>query len=102
VDLYNLADLFVLPTLYEGFGLPVLESMACGTPVACSNVSSLPEVGGDRAFYFDPKDENDIAAAINKALKWNGDKSSLREYALRFSWEKTAKETLDEISSLVG
>ncbi len=102
VDLYNLADLFVLPSLYEGFGLPVLESMACGTPVACSNVSSLPEVGGDRAFYFDPKDENNIADTINKAITRDGDKSALREYALRFSWEKTAKETLDEINSIAG
>jgi len=102
VDLYNLADLFVLPSLYEGFGLPVLESMACGTPVACSNVSSLPEVGGDRAFYFDPKNENDIADTIKKAIEWSGDKLALREYALRFSWEKTAKETLDEINSIAG
>jgi glycosyltransferase involved in cell wall biosynthesis len=101
VDLYNLADLFVLPSLYEGFGLPVLESMACGTPVACSNVSSLPEVGGEHAFYFDPEDENNIADTINKALAWNGDKSALREYALRFSWEKTAEETLNEITSAI-
>jgi len=100
VDLYNRADLFVLPSLYEGFGLPVLESMACGTPVACSNAASLPEVGGDYAFYFDPENEKDIAGVINKALEWNGDRSALRAYALRFSWEKTAKETLDEINSV--
>ena len=100
VDFYNLADLFVLPSLYEGFGLPVLESFACGTPVACSNTSSLPEVGGNHAFYFDPKDESDIADAINKAFEWKGSPLALREYALQFSWEKTAEETLNEINSL--
>jgi glycosyltransferase involved in cell wall biosynthesis len=100
VDFYNLADLFALPSLYEGFGLPVLESFACGTPVACSNASSLPEVGGSHAFYFNPKNENDIASALKNALEWKGSKQALREYALQFSWEKTAKETLDEINSL--
>ncbi len=102
VDFYNLANLSVLPSLYEGFGLPVLESFACGTPVACSNTSSLPEVGGNYAFYFDPKNENDIANAINKAFEWKGSPLALREYALQFSWEKTAKETLDEINSLAN
>jgi alpha-1,3-rhamnosyl/mannosyltransferase len=102
VDFYNLADLSVLPSLYEGFGLPVLESFACGTPVACSNTSSLPEVGGNHAFYFDPENESDIANAINKAFEWKGSPLSLREYALQFSWEKTAEETLNEINSLAN
>jgi len=102
VDLYNLADLSVLPSLYEGFGLPVLESFACGTPVACSNTSSLPEVGGNHAFYFDPKNENDIADAINKAFEWKDSPLALREYALQFSWKKTGRETLDEINSLAN
>jgi len=101
-DFYNLADLFVLPSLYEGFGFPVLESFACGTPVACSNTSSLPEVGGKHAFYFDPKNEADIAKTINNALEWRGNPLTLREYALQFSWEKTAMETLNEINSLAN
>jgi len=102
VDFYNLANLFVLPSLYEGFGLPVLESFACGTPVACSNTSSLPEVGGNHAFYFDPENAADVAKAISNALEWNGNPLTLREYALQFSWEKTARETLDEINSLAN
>ncbi|MDR1812860.1 MAG: glycosyltransferase family 4 protein [Candidatus Fibromonas sp.] len=102
VNLYNFADLFVLPSLYEGFGLPVLESFACGTPVACSNTSSLPEVGGNYAFYFDPENESDIASAIDRALEWKGSPLDLREYALQFSWEKTAEETLSEINSLAN
>ncbi|MCL2259819.1 MAG: glycosyltransferase family 4 protein [Fibromonadales bacterium] len=102
VDLYNLADLFVLPSLYEGFGFPVLESFACGTPVACSNTSSLPEVGGNFAFYFDPKDEANIADVINMAFESKSDPIALREYALKFSWEKTAGETLNEINSLAN
>ena len=62
--LWALADAFVFPSLYEGFGLPVLEAMARGVPVACSNASSLPEVAGDAALLFDPHDEGAIAAAI--------------------------------------
>jgi len=99
VDLYNLADLFVFPSLYEGFGLPVLESLACGTPVACSNTSSLPEVGGEFAFYFNPLDENNIAMQIDKALHSKQDPKELRNYALQFSWEKTAEKTLAALES---
>jgi len=95
IDLYNLADLFIFPSIYEGFGLPVLESLACGTPVACSNTSSLPEVGGEYAFYFNPLDENDIAAQIEKALQTKQDPQELRNYALQFSWQKTAEKTLN-------
>lgn len=69
VDLYNLADLFVFPSLYEGFGFPPLEAMACGTPVACSNTSSLPEVVGNAALKFDPKNTDEIKNAIDILLK---------------------------------
>ncbi len=66
--LYAGAELFVFPSLYEGFGLPVLEAMACGTPVACSNTSSLPEVAGDAAMLFDPTDVDGMAFAIQQLL----------------------------------
>lgn len=68
VDFYNLADLFVFPSLYEGFGIPPLEAMACGTPVVCSNNSSLPEVVGDAAYTFDPYDEKAICEAMTRVL----------------------------------
>jgi glycosyltransferase involved in cell wall biosynthesis len=65
---YSGADLTVMPSFEEGFGLPILESMACGTPVACSHSASLPEVGGAAAEYFDPHDVESIAAAIETVL----------------------------------
>lgn len=68
IDLYNLADLFVFPSLSEGFGIPPLEAMACGTPVVCSNATSIPEVVGEAALTFDPKNEQEIATAINRVL----------------------------------
>jgi len=100
IDFYNLADLLVFPSMYEGFGLPVLESFACGTPVACSRTSSLPEVGGEFAFYFDPSDENDMAIQIEEALKSKQTPEELRDYALRFSWKKTAEQTLNALNSV--
>lgn len=69
VDFYNLADLFVFPSLYEGFGIPPLEAMACGTPVVSSNSSSLPEVVGDAALTFDPYDEEAMRKAMAQALR---------------------------------
>ena len=68
VDFYNLADLFVFPSLYEGFGIPPLEAMACGTPVVCSDNSSLPEVVGDAAYTFNPYDTELIREAMEKVL----------------------------------
>lgn len=68
VDFYNLADLFVFPSLYEGFGIPPLEAMACGTPVVCSDNSSLPEVVGDAAYMFDAYDTDMICKAMEKVL----------------------------------
>jgi glycosyltransferase involved in cell wall biosynthesis len=69
VSLYRGAAAVVFPSLYEGFGMPVVEAMACGCPVACSNVTSLPEVVGDAARLFDPRDVDDIAAAIDDVLR---------------------------------
>ena len=98
VELYKKAECFVLPSLYEGFGLPVLEAMKYGCPVITSNVSSLPEAGGDAALYVDPQSARDIKDKIEQLL---GDKK-LREDMIKkgyeqvkkFSWEKTARETL--------
>lgn len=85
VDLYNLADLFVFPSLYEGFGIPVLESLACGTPVICSNTSSLPEVGKDRVGYFNPMDIEDIKNKIEEYLK-NNKEINCEDYLKEFNW----------------
>jgi alpha-1,3-rhamnosyl/mannosyltransferase len=93
------ARAFVYPSLYEGFGLPPLEAMACGTPVLTSNVSSLPEVVGDAALFVSPDDVDGLAAAL--ARLWDDEtlRADLRARGLaqarRFSWERTARSTLD-------
>jgi glycosyltransferase involved in cell wall biosynthesis len=81
--LYGGASIFVFPSLYEGFGLPVLEAMACGTPVACSRVASLPEVAGDAAALFDPQDPQDIAAVVGALIADPGLRAVLKERGLR-------------------
>ncbi len=96
--LYNAATAAAMPSVYEGAGLPVLEAMACGTPVVCSNSSSLPELGGQAARYFDPYDVAAIAEAI-RAVWTDADlRAEMREQGLkqaaRFSWERAAEETL--------
>ncbi|MFC2037577.1 glycosyltransferase family 4 protein [Chloroflexota bacterium] len=95
--LYNGARLFVYPSLYEGFGLPVLEAMACGVPTITSNRSSLPEVAGDAALLVDPQDVAQIAEAMGNLLENEGGREHLREQgfsqAARFTWERAAKET---------
>ena len=96
--LHSGAALFAFPSLYEGFGLPVLEAMACGAPVICGNRSSLPEVAGDAALLVDPTDTESIAAAIRRLLEDDGLRRSMAERSLaqaaRFSWPRTAAETL--------
>ena len=95
--LYALADAVVFPSLYEGFGLPVLEAMARGVPVACSNRSSLPEVAGDAALLFDPEDVQAIRLAIERLLRDRELASRLRDAgparAATFTWRRTAELT---------
>jgi glycosyltransferase involved in cell wall biosynthesis len=96
--LYRQADCVVYPSLYEGFGLPLLEAMACGAPVACSNVSSLPEVAGDGAAMFDPGDHESIAHEVSKIIDDRDYRARLIKRgtarSLGFTWEKTAEATL--------
>jgi len=96
---YSGAEVFVLPSLYEGFGFPVLEAMACGCPVVTSNTSSLPEVVGEAGIMVNPDDTDSLAEAMRQVLT----DSKLRkemvrkglEQANKFSWEKVARETLE-------
>jgi len=93
VDLYNLIDLFVFPSLYEGFGLPILEALSCGSTVICSNASSIPEVGGNIVEYFNPNDVKDMSEKIEEALNSESNKNEDNEiikWLKIFKWSKTA------------
>lgn len=96
--LYNCAEVLLYPSLYEGFGLPVLEAMACGTPVITSNVSSLPEVAGDAAILVDPEDQNEIDKKLRQVMESSALKQGLIKkgfvQAKKFNWEKSARETV--------
>ena len=102
---YSGAALFVFPSLYEGFGLPPLEAMACGVPVVTSNVSSMPEVAGDAAVLVDPRDVDGLSSAIARVLRDGALRARLRAAGIararQFSWEATARRTLDAYASLV-
>ena len=106
VVLYNEASLFVFPSLYEGFGLPVLEAMACGTPVIAANTSSIPEVAGDAALLVDARDTKGISNAMAQVLTDEKLASEMVEKGLRrnamFSWEKCARETLVVYTGVMG
>ena len=104
--MYRLAGVFVFPSLYEGFGLPPLEAMACGTPVVTSNVSSLPEVAGDAAVLVDPYDPEAIADGIHRVLTDVDLRRELRRKGLararQFSWEtsvRRVREIYAEVAS---
>ena len=104
--IYGAATLLAMPSHYEGFGLPVLEAMACGTPVVCSNTSSLPEVAGDAALLVPPDDARAWNEAITRVLNDDALRASLRErglaHAARFTWEQAARHTADLYRRVVG
>jgi glycosyltransferase involved in cell wall biosynthesis len=102
--LYQSCTAFCYPSLYEGFGLPVLEAMACGAPVLTSRASSMPEIAGDAALYVDPLDVDDIARGLESLLRSPSECERLaalgRQRAAAFSWERTASETLEILTGL--
>ena len=103
--LLSAATALVFPSLWEGFGLPVLEAMACGTPVICSNLASLPEVAGNAALLIDPLETSAIASAMNRLLTDNDLRSQLKtaglQRARQFSWEKTGQATVEVLRQYV-
>lgn len=104
--LYSLAEAFVYPSIYEGFGLPPLEAMACGTPVVASNSSSLPEVLGDAALTVPPTDTDALANALERVLSDEALRAELRAkgfaQAARFTWEASAAQLLDVYRQVAG
>ena len=105
VCLYNCATLFLYPSLYEGFGIPPLESMACGTPVITSNTTSIPEIVGDAALQIDPNSQEELEAAVYKLLVDHSLRDNLIQRGLarakQFSWRRMAEETLDIYKSII-
>ncbi len=105
-ELLGCADAFIYASLYEGFGIPILEAFACGVPVITSNLSSMPEVAGDAAILVNPYDENAIAKAIEHLCNDERERERLIEAGLKrvneFAWSKTAAETLGVYEKLLG
>jgi glycosyltransferase involved in cell wall biosynthesis len=105
-DAYAAAWAFVYPSTYEGFGLPILEAMASGTLVATANISSMPEVGGDIAFYFDPLFPESIAATLRQVANYTLEQRAQRiamgiEHARTYTWERCQQQTLNVLRSVM-
>lgn len=98
--LYENAACFVFASLYEGFGLPPLEALTCGCPIVVSRKGSLPEVFESIAYFCDPYDSNDIAAAVQRAVQTRANPEELKAFARKFTWERCASETLDVLNNL--
>ena len=105
VGFYNLATAYIQPSLYEGFGLPVLEAMACGCPVISSNAASLPEVGGNAALYFSPHNLDQFVKVLAEVLKDSSVRKKLTklglEHAEKYSWERVTDETIKVYSKVL-
>lgn len=103
--LYSAAKVLLYPSFYEGFGLPILEAMSCGLPVVTSNVSSMPEVGGDAAIYVNPEDIQDIKKKLKNVLEDTKLRGMMIEKGFnqvkKFSWEKTAEQTVEAYKGLI-
>jgi glycosyltransferase involved in cell wall biosynthesis len=101
---YRAAEVVVLPSQYEGFGFPVLEAMACGTPVIGANAASIPEVIGDAGILFDPSSDRDLTGAIRSVLSDRALRDSLREKGMQraklFAWNRCAEKTINVYKSL--
>lgn len=99
IQLYQAADVYIDPSLYEGFGLQVVEAMACGVPVVCSNTTSLPEIVGDAAITCDPNDPVALAAGLEAVLNDSERAATMRAAGIRqagrFSWQRTTRELVD-------
>ena len=97
---------FIFPSLYEGFGLPILEAMACGCPTLCSNLASLPEIGGKAAHFFDPTEIGDMAEAIKKVCEDSEYQQTLaqrgKKHAKKFNWESSFKKHMDLFETVLS
>lgn len=107
IAIYSAAFYYIQPSLYEGFGLPILEAFACGTPVMCANTSSLPEVAGNAAIYFDPLSSTSISNALKQALHLSPTKRTqlfnrAKHRRALFSWEQTALATIKVYESVLS
>ena len=96
-DIYNAADVFVFPSQYEGFGIPLIEAMACGTPVVCTDMDLFREICGDAAYFVDTNQPRELAGAIEQVLSDTVCASNLKrngaQRASQFTWERCARET---------